>query len=111
MRLWRVSKTKTRAGLIRSLDNNSGLAQALASYYADYGDWRKLFTEVDEIDKVSGRRRSTRGEEPIQSVAQNHRLYHSTKGRSAEGRKRSDSTHIHPPAYGDSHFRAAGALL
>jgi predicted Zn-dependent peptidase len=46
-------KTKTRAGLIRSLDNNSGLAQALASYYADYGDWRKLFTEVDEIDKVT----------------------------------------------------------
>jgi predicted Zn-dependent peptidase len=46
-------KTKTRAGLIRSLDSNSGLAQALASYYADYGDWRKLFTDVDDIDKVT----------------------------------------------------------
>jgi predicted Zn-dependent peptidase len=46
-------KTKTRAGLIRQLDSNSGLAQALASYYTDYGDWRKLFTEVDEIDKVT----------------------------------------------------------
>jgi predicted Zn-dependent peptidase len=46
-------KTKTRAGLIRQLDSNSGLAQALASYYAEYGNWRKLFTEVDEIDKVS----------------------------------------------------------
>jgi predicted Zn-dependent peptidase len=46
-------KTKTRAGLIRSLDSNSGLAQALASNYADYGDWRKLFTDVDEIDKVT----------------------------------------------------------
>jgi len=46
-------KTKTRAGLIRALDSNSGLAQALASYYADYGDWRKLFTQVDEVDKVT----------------------------------------------------------
>jgi predicted Zn-dependent peptidase len=46
-------KTKTRAGLIRSLDSNSGLAQALASYHADYGDWRKLFTAVDDIDKVT----------------------------------------------------------
>ena len=46
-------KTKTRAGLIRQLDSNSGLAQALASYYSDYGDWRKLFTEVDEIEKVT----------------------------------------------------------
>jgi predicted Zn-dependent peptidase len=46
-------KTKTRAGLIRALDSNSGLAQALASSYADYGDWRKLFTDVDDIDKVT----------------------------------------------------------
>src|ERR1700722_15021560 len=46
-------KTKTRADLIRRLDSNSGLAQALASYYADYGNWRKLFTDVDEIDKVT----------------------------------------------------------
>ncbi len=46
-------KTRTRANLIRRLDNNSGLAQLLASYYANYGDWRKLFTEIDEIDKVT----------------------------------------------------------
>lgn len=46
-------KTKTRAGLIRALDNNSGLAQALASSHAEYGNWRKLFTEVDEVDKVT----------------------------------------------------------
>ena len=46
-------KTKTRAGLIRALDSNSGLAQALASNYADYGDGRKLFTDVDDIDKVT----------------------------------------------------------
>ena len=46
-------KTRTRAGLIRQLDNNAGLAQLLASYYANYGDWRKLFTSIDEIDKVT----------------------------------------------------------
>ena len=47
------TKTKTRAGLIRQLDSNAGLAQLLASYQANYGDWRKLFTSIDEIDKVS----------------------------------------------------------
>jgi predicted Zn-dependent peptidase len=46
-------KTRTRAGLIRRLDNNAGLAQLLAEYYANYGDWRKLFTSIDDIDKVS----------------------------------------------------------
>ncbi len=46
-------KTKTRAGLIRSLDNNAGLASLLASYYANYGDWRKIFTDLDEVDKVT----------------------------------------------------------
>jgi len=46
-------KTKTRAGLIRRLDNNAGLAQLLTSYYVNYGDWRKLFTSLDDIDKVT----------------------------------------------------------
>jgi predicted Zn-dependent peptidase len=46
-------KTRTRAGLIRRLDNNAGLAQLLAEYYANYGDWRKLFTSLDDIDKVT----------------------------------------------------------
>jgi predicted Zn-dependent peptidase len=46
-------KTRTRAGLIRQLDNNAGLAQLLASYHANYGDWRKLFTSLDELDKVT----------------------------------------------------------
>jgi predicted Zn-dependent peptidase len=46
-------KTKTRAGLIRSLDSNAGLASLLASSYANFGDWRKPFTELDEIDKVT----------------------------------------------------------
>jgi predicted Zn-dependent peptidase len=46
-------KTKTRAGLIRSLDSNSGLASMLASSYANYGDWRKIFTDLDEVNKVT----------------------------------------------------------
>lgn len=46
-------KTRTRAALIRQLDDNAGLAQLLADYYANYGDWKKLFTSIDEIDKVT----------------------------------------------------------
>ena len=46
-------KTKVRAGLIRQLDSNSGLAQQLASYYVNYGDWRKLFTGLEEINRVT----------------------------------------------------------
>ena len=46
-------KTKLRAALIRQLDSNSGLAQQLTSYYVNYGDWRKLFTSLDEIEKVT----------------------------------------------------------
>jgi predicted Zn-dependent peptidase len=57
-------KTRTRANLIRRLDNNEGLAQLLADYYANYGDWRKLFTEIDEIDKVTA--------EDVQRVAKQY---------------------------------------
>jgi len=46
-------KTKTRASLIRRLDNNADLAQMLTSYYVAFGDWRKLFTSIDDIDKVT----------------------------------------------------------
>ena len=46
-------KVRTRAGLIRQLDDNAGLAQLLASFYVNYGDWKKLFTSLDEIDKVT----------------------------------------------------------
>ncbi len=46
-------KTRTRAGLIRQLDNNASLAQMLTAYYANYGDWKKLFTSLDDIDKVT----------------------------------------------------------
>ena len=46
-------KTKLRAGLIQSLDDNSGLADTLATYQARYGDWRKVFTELEDYNKVT----------------------------------------------------------
>ena len=46
-------KTKTRASLIRRLDSNSGLAGLLTAYHAVYGDWRKVFTSLDELDRIS----------------------------------------------------------
>lgn len=46
-------KTKLRAGLIRQLASNSGLAQQLTAAYVNYGDWRKLFTSLDDIEKVT----------------------------------------------------------
>ncbi|HJQ37984.1 MAG TPA: pitrilysin family protein [Thermoanaerobaculia bacterium] len=46
-------KTRVKAGLVRQLDSNSGLALQLASYQTTYGDWRELFREVERIDKVS----------------------------------------------------------
>jgi predicted Zn-dependent peptidase len=46
-------KTRTRAALIRQLDNNAGLAQLLSAYYANFGDWKRLFTDIDRIDKVT----------------------------------------------------------
>jgi predicted Zn-dependent peptidase len=46
-------KTKVRASLIRRLDSNSGMAEALTFYHVNYGDWRKLFTTIDDTDKVT----------------------------------------------------------
>lgn len=46
-------KTRAKAELIRQLDSNNGLALQLAEYQTIYGDWRELFREVDQIDKVT----------------------------------------------------------
>ncbi|MGH9558931.1 MAG: M16 family metallopeptidase, partial [Bryobacteraceae bacterium] len=46
-------KTKLRASLIRKLDSNSGLASELCTYYANFGDSRRLFTELDDYNRVT----------------------------------------------------------
>jgi predicted Zn-dependent peptidase len=58
------AKIKGRARAIRGLDSNAGLALLLAAYSADYGDWRKLFTAIDDLNKVSA--------DDVQRVAQKH---------------------------------------
>lgn len=46
-------KTKLRADLIRKLDSNSGLASELTSYHVAYGDWRRLFTDIEEYNRIT----------------------------------------------------------
>lgn len=46
-------KTKIRAGLIRQLDSNSGLAAQITFYQIAYGDWRMMFKGLEEINKVT----------------------------------------------------------
>ena len=46
-------KTRAKADLIRGLGDNSGLAAQLAEYQADYGDWRELFRQIEDIDNVT----------------------------------------------------------
>ena len=46
-------KTKLRADVIRQLASNSGLASELCSYYVNFGDWRQLFKELEEVNQVT----------------------------------------------------------
>ena len=46
-------KTRVKAGLLRQLDSNAGLALQLALTQTEFGDWRELFRQIDRIDKVS----------------------------------------------------------
>lgn len=46
-------KTKVRAGLVRQLDSNAGLAQQLPFYEVNYGDWREMFRGLELIENVS----------------------------------------------------------
>jgi predicted Zn-dependent peptidase len=64
------AKTRSRAGLIRQLDSNSGLAAQLTFYEVVGGDWRNMFRQLDKIDRVKA--------EDIQHVA---RKYFTTKNR------------------------------
>jgi predicted Zn-dependent peptidase len=49
----KMIKTRTKAGLIRGLADNEGLATQLATYQTRYGDWRELFRSVDHIEHVT----------------------------------------------------------
>jgi predicted Zn-dependent peptidase len=64
------AKTRARAGLIRQLDSNSGLAAQLTFYEVVTGDWRNLFGQLDKIEQVTA--------EDIQRVANE---YFTTKNR------------------------------
>ncbi len=46
-------KTRAKAGLVRSLASNTGIARQLAAYKVLFGDWRELFYSVDRIEKVT----------------------------------------------------------
>ncbi len=46
-------KTQARAGLLRSLDSNMGMARLLAEYQVKTGDWRNVFKELDAIAAVT----------------------------------------------------------
>jgi predicted Zn-dependent peptidase len=47
------AKTRAKAGLIRGLQSNQGIASQLATYQTLYGDWRELFRHVERIEKVT----------------------------------------------------------
>lgn len=46
-------KTRARADLLHGLADNEGLAHQMAEYQTRYGDWRQLFRELEDIDKVT----------------------------------------------------------
>lgn len=46
-------KTRNRVDTLRGLADNQGLATQLAQYQTLFGDWRQLFRELDQADKVT----------------------------------------------------------
>jgi predicted Zn-dependent peptidase len=46
-------KTRAKAGLVRGLQSNMGIARQLAYYQAIFGDWRELFRRVDRIEALT----------------------------------------------------------
>jgi predicted Zn-dependent peptidase len=46
-------KTQARAGLLRQLDSNAGMAALLAEYEAKTGSWRHIFEQLEMIEAVT----------------------------------------------------------
>ena len=57
-------KTKARAALIRKLDGTAGLAAALTSNHTAFGDWRRMFRQLEEMEAVTA--------EDVQRVARRY---------------------------------------
>jgi predicted Zn-dependent peptidase len=49
----KMVKTRAKADLIRSLDDNSGIARQLVFSQVRFGDWREIFRTVERLDKVT----------------------------------------------------------
>lgn len=46
-------RTRAKAGLLRSLNNNLGLAMHMTDYHMLFGDWRELFRDIRRFDQVT----------------------------------------------------------
>lgn len=46
-------KTQARAGLLRTLSSNEGMAALLSEYEANTGDWRNLFDQLQQIEAIT----------------------------------------------------------
>ena len=46
-------RTRAKAGLLRSLKNNLGLAMHMTDYHMLFGDWRELFRYITRFDHVT----------------------------------------------------------
>ena len=46
-------KTQLKAGLLRTLDSNMGMARILAEYDAKTGDWRNIFNELTKLEAIA----------------------------------------------------------
>ena len=46
-------RTRAKAGLVRALGSNLGLAMHLTDYHLLFGDWRELFRYIDRLEKVT----------------------------------------------------------
>ncbi len=46
-------RTRAKAGLLRALNNNLGLAMHMTDYHLLFGDWRELFRYITRFDAVT----------------------------------------------------------